>query len=424
MKRGKRTDQGAALILALVIVAILSALLSGILLFSVSHLALSNTNSSYANALNLAEAGINWELWKLGHDISTADVVQTPWIRFPDPPEAGQKPRYYRVQIQAVGGGTWAPPAPCMIVAQGKVDDVVRTIRVKAQGQGLFGKYALFGINSFNVGGNATVNGAAGTDGVVNINGNPNFNGNFWYQGPGAIGDSVEGLVTGEIFHSPLPEIYPTVNTIASDWAQAHWGATPPPAITVEYFKTHNNNSQIVNSLGQPVQIKNYTLDSKTFGADGIIVLPPGDYYFEKMELPGNNTIRISNSTGVVNIWLGPEGGVGKDDTVNGCMEFASHDVSRFHLYDGSARTLKMNGTMDFYGCIFAYNGPNKQGNHYGSVQINGTGNVYGSVIGYDVSRMTGNSTITFQSTGGGLEPGDPVQYWGIGQTWEEVNPV
>ncbi len=84
-----------------------------------------------------------------------------------------------------------------------------------------------------------------------------------------------------------------------------------------------------------------------------------------------------------------------------------------------------MNGTSTFYGCIYTYNGPDVNGAYYGSVILNGNADIYGSVIAYNVTRTLGNGTITYPSSGGGVPlPGEPILYWGIKQSWEEVNPL
>jgi len=169
-------------------------------------------------------------------------------------------------------------------------------------------------------------------------------------------------------------------------------------------------------------------LDNNTFkNTTGTIVLGPGDYYFESLTLPSNNAIIVDNSTGVVNIWLGPSGGTGGFDSINGTMSFVSHDIQLFNLYIGSKREFRMNGTMDFYGNVFAYNGPDDRGQYYGSIKVLGDGYINGSVIGYDVEKTQGNAIIEFPSTGGGgpsPPPGEPVYYYGFDQDWEEINPA
>ncbi len=124
MNIGTRRERGMALLLALAATAIISALLSGMLLLSVSHLALSHTNSAYANALNLAEAGINWELWKISHDPGSAD--QSP-VTFECPQGSG---RFLTVHVEAYpSGGTWIPPSDLWVIGVGTVDGVSRTVR-------------------------------------------------------------------------------------------------------------------------------------------------------------------------------------------------------------------------------------------------------------------------------------------------------
>jgi len=450
MGSSHRTQRGMAFILALVGVVVISILLAGILLLVASHLSLTHTNSCYANALNLAEAGINWELNKISQNPAWADTTPVTQV-FP----AGSN-RSFRVHIEAYpSGGTWVPPGSFWVVSTGTVDGVSRTVRVVARGYGLHGLYALFGIDTLAVGGNAAINGATGTNGIVNVNGNPSFNGNFWYCGS-ATGDPVMPIPPGETFHSPLAVDWPTVDTLANQRAlEMHQVVEAAMMYTydegVDFFKTHNNNGSIVDIAGDPVSIVGYKLDQAAFQQlpkdpnpyleDGVtpnplygknvIVLGPGDYYFEAMDVQGNNGLKIDTAGGVVNIWLGPADRGGGMDFVNGgCMFFTSHDTSRFHLYQGSKRTLQLTGTMDFYGNVYAYNGPDKFGQYYGTIKILGDGNIWGSVIGYDVDKTTGSAVINFPSDGGigpggggpTPGPGEPILFYGFEQSWEEVN--
>jgi len=445
-----RLDRGMALILALVSVVIISMLLGGALLLSVSHFSLSNTNSSYANAMNLAEAGINWELWKISRGVAQAD--QTP-ATVQVPTGSG---RSFTVRIEAYpGGGAWTAPSSFWVISTGTVDGVSRTVRVVSSGSGLSGLYAMFGIDQLNVGGNATIVGAIGANGYVDINGGPQFDGNFWYCGS-AAGDegSVASCTTGQVYHSDLPEYFPTVNMLANQRALEKYGV--PTTLGVDFFANalYNDNKSIVDVSGEAITIVQYKLGHSTFSkaatdenpylVDGVtpnplykknvIVLGPGDYYFESMDVVGNNGIKIDTANGVVNVWLGPSGGgqPSQTDTVDGaCMFFTGHDSTHFHLYQGSQRSIRMNGTMDFYGNVYAYNGPDGAGDYYGSIKLLGDGNITGSVIGYDVAKTTGSATITFPSSGGtgaggsgGVIPGEPVLFYGFDSAWEELNAL
>ncbi len=448
MQSGTHNRRGMALMLALVVVLIVMTLVSGVLLLSVSHFSLSNTNSAYANALNLAEAGINYELWKISHSASQAD--QAP-VTIEMPSGSG---RTFTVRIEAYpSGGAWTPPAPFWIVSTGHVDGTQRTVRLAASGNGPSGLYALFGIDSLNIGGNANIVGALGTNGVVNTNGTPTLDGNFWYCG-GATGSDVTPLVTGEVFHSTLAEYFPTVNSLANERALEKFGLTT--TLGVDFFanSAYNSNGTIHDTTGKVISITQYKLDHGTFQkaandpnpflSDGVtanplygknvIVLGPGDYYFESMDVVGQCGLKIDSSSGVVNIWLGRagQGTSAQTDTIDGgSMFFTGHDVTHFHLYQGSRRSLRMNGTMDFYGNVYAYNGPDSSGLYYGSLKLLGDGNIWGSVIGYDVVKTTGSCTINFPSSGGwgeggpgGVIPGEPVLFYGFDHGWEELNPA
>ncbi|MFB3880102.1 MAG: hypothetical protein ACE149_02510 [Armatimonadota bacterium] len=446
---GTYPRRGMALVLALAATAIVSVLLSGILLLVVSHLSLTHTKSSYANAMNLAEAGINWELWKVSHDLSSAD--NTP-ATVEVPTSSG---RSFTVHVEAYpSGGPWTALGPFSVISTGTVDGVNRTVRIVARGFGLAGLYALFGIDTLNIGGNATVNGASGTNNDVSVSGGPNLNGNFIYAGPDAGGDQVTVTPPGQVFTAPLAEDFPTVNELASLRAWEKYGVHT--TLGVDFFATsnagtpYNDNATIRDASGAAVSSSGYTIDWQHLPQAGttlwdgtpvptnlqganIIVLRPGDYYLEGLDVQGNRGIFVDDREGVVNIWLGTSGATAGTDTINGgSIFFASQDSSNFHLYQGSGRTLVMEGTMDVYGSVFAYNGPNAAGGYWGSIIVRGDGVINGSVIGYSVTKTTGSCTINFPSSGGigpggggpGPTPGEPIFYYGFDQSWEEVNPL
>lgn len=445
----ERGQQGVALPLALVAVLLISMLLAGALMLSVSHLSLTHTKSSYANAMNLAEAGINWELWKISRDLSSADNTPAT-VELP-----GGSVRSFTVHVEAYpGGGAWTTLGPFSVISTGIVDGVPRTVRIVARGYGLSGLYALFGIDSLSVGGNATVNGASGTNNDVNVTGGPNINGNFIYAGPDAGGDQVTVTPPAQVFTAPLAEDFPTVNELANQRAWEKYGVHT--TLGVDFFATsndgtpYNDNVTIRDANGAPVDTSGYGIQWQHLPQAGttlwdgtpvpanlqnanIIVLRPGDYYLEGLDVQGNRGIFIDDLEGIVNVWLGPSGGSGGMDMINGgSIFFTSHDSSNFHLYQGSRRTLVMEGTMDFYGSVFAYNGPDNSGGYWGSIIIRGDGLINGSVIGYDVNKTTGSCTINFPSSGGigpggggpGPTPGEPIFYYGFDQSWTEENPL
>src|ERR1700694_3503931 len=69
----QRKRPGSALISALVFTVITAICLAGIGTLSVSHYNRASVEGDYAAALNLAEAGINYEIRKISRDATTAD---------------------------------------------------------------------------------------------------------------------------------------------------------------------------------------------------------------------------------------------------------------------------------------------------------------------------------------------------------------
>jgi hypothetical protein len=466
-----------ALVLALVTVLIISALLGGVLLLSVSHYQMSNTNSDYANALNLAEAGVNWELNKV-NQINTNPSVPIDNDTFSAVQNSPDAERTFIVKVMASPtGGVWTLPDPntpasdlwiqsvgtvSRITPSGAVASRVnRTVLVKVKGNtlsGPYGFYALFGINSVLLQGNLTVNGASGTDGPMTIKGNSiDLNGDFYYCGPNATGPLAPGdsRIDGyNVNYSSLPEMWPTVNTLANDRAeQLGYNSTAG----IDFFSTHNNNNDIVELTGKKISVtpskgkgggapqldtnafQQAANDTRVTLPDGspnplynkpVIVLNPGDYYFEWMDVGSQYGLVINNAAGPVNIWLGKEGATGtgnqKIDQLNGGSAlFSNNAAGQFNIYEGSKREFVLNGNTgvgasNFYGGVYAYNGPTN-GSYYGSIKINGNTNIYGSVIGYDIVRAAGDGTITFPSAGGGaIPPGEPGDFFGYVTYWSE----
>ncbi len=426
--------RGAALLLALVVTAIMSALLSGMLLLSVSHLTLTSRNQDYASAMNVAEAGINYEIQKVLWTPAAYDPPGSPHQQVISSTEGGQSFSVYAAGSRE--GGEWGSPhSDVWITSTGTVNDVSRTVRVKIKGGtdswDIFGQYALFSIStdpdSMNITGNFHVVGASGSNGGVTFHGSADLDGNFWYCGQEIPLDPVRVDPNyGQVRNTAQPQEFPTVNQEATKRAaDPPYNETAP--VTVDYFRTHNDNSQIVDSTGKElISETKPLLNDKALGKTEVITIPPGDYYFEGIDLQ-NARVSLDTAGGPVNIWIGPEAGTGKDDVINGnSLLFTSQNVTRFHLYEGSGRTLRMNGTMDFYGCILAYNGPDpKTGDYYGDVVLNGTGIITGSVIANTVTKAQGTADVIFQSGGGGGGNGSGGQgpVFGVVSYWEELNP-
>lgn len=482
MTERRANQRGMAFILAMVAVLIISALMGGVLMLSTSHYSLSSTNSDYAVALNTAEAGVNYELhWindnlnnptNLGHQqdasyAESADLV------------TGYRSSF-QVYVTDLSGGNWVAPNDLLVHSTGAVarvdpggnaiSTVQRTVVVQVRGNQLTGPngiYALFGINSLDCGGNLTVNGASGTGGSLNLRGGSiDFNGNFNYCGttPGELEPNDPRIEGYDVLYNGVKEVFLTVNELADQRAQVAFPTEyndPGAERGINFFRTTNNNLPlpgvhpgIVDTQGNPVSVKrtpnapprlnrdaftNACTDTRRTLPDGstnpfynrrVIVLNPGDYYFELMDINAQYGLDIRNTGGPVNIWLGAEAATGsgqyRQDQINGGSQLTSNQSGgMFNIYEGSQRPFILNGNTqagspnNFYGSVYAYN--ITDGTAYGDITLTGHANVWGSVIGYDVSKAQGTGTITFPSMGGGdLPPGNPGDFFGFTQRWSE----
>src|SRR5438045_838138 len=90
--RPRRCRYGGVLVSTLAFTVVVSLLLAGIATLTVSHYARARVESDYTASLDLAEAGINYELRKISQDTNQADCTGTPNISgsfYFDGPNAG-----------------------------------------------------------------------------------------------------------------------------------------------------------------------------------------------------------------------------------------------------------------------------------------------------------------------------------------------
>ena len=495
MKRSSQ-EKGMALVFALVAVLIISALLGGVMMLSVSSFTLSNTNSDYAVALDVAEAGINYELNHINDNVGNpnhlGDQADSPYtLDLPAPTATGYTQpidleRSYSVYVvDDATGNTWTAPNDLRVFSTGIVkrvaddgrviSEVKRTVVVKVKGNDISGPsgiYALFGISTLNCNGNLTVNGASGTDGTLIMKGGSvDLNGNFYYcgvsGGPLVPGDPrIDGY---DVYYNSMKEVFPTVNELANRRAQTAYPTQYAETTTrgVNFFSEVNSNSSIVDTQGNVVSVtknpdkppsqsnpslldddafRRACIDTQRYLTDGVtenplynknvLVLNPGDYYFQGMNVNAQYGLKINNADGVVNIWLGAEGATGtgnnKTDQLNGGSQLtANSSSSMFNVYEGSRREFNLNGktqvgsdigTDTFYGNVYAYNGTTDD--PYGTVKLNGSATIFGSVIANTVERASGNGTITFPNVGSGdMPPGLPGDFFGYVEHWAEPRP-
>jgi hypothetical protein len=441
------------LLTALVFASIISVFAAGVGVISTGYLGRSSTEADYATAVQLADAGINYELRWLASD--AANVSSRAHQAYP---ANGQPGPYTQTVTDIPGSGTftvsvlntngsgpWAPPNGIMIRSTGNINGVSRTVEITGKKRGLFGEYAIFSIDEAYLSGTkAFVIGNMGTNGPVKFSGGSpeqNVNGYLTFNGYPTSRELLGDAAGPNVWWNEDPVAWPTVSQIANT---AFSGG-------LNYLSTHNDNaraktfdasdpqSRLENAVA--VSIGTGVLERLSFnnlvpsqnrqdlpggsryqnGVEGLygnktLILPPGDYYFKGLKLGNGNgeAILIDNASGMVRIWV--EGGNAKD-SFDLPVIFTSTDKNKFRLYYSNCSELSIGGNSKFYGGVYS-----KVDGCQSSLKFHGNSQVYGSVI-FENIELSGNSDIVFPNDGGGEADSDYALWYGFMNSWREIKP-
>jgi len=461
----KTRQGGGVLITALVFSVVISLFVAGVAALSVSHLSRGSVETDYATAIQLADAGINYELRWLSKDTGV-DVAHQQY------PKDGQNGPYtgtaagikgngtYTVSVlNTDGSGPWAPPNELLIRSTGRINGIARTVEITGQRRGIFDDYAIFAIKEGKVAGStSTIIGNVGTDGgfyfsggaaVTNIQGELTYNG-FPAQNPLAVPPPANsGWEAGaNVWWNPDPVPWPTVSEIADQLFPGglEYLADNNDNDNVREFSTTDPYFTIANSVVNPINNIGFFSgnDFRTFTEDGniqddapngnryqdgdeglygkrIIIFPPGDYYFSSTNLTNQEPIGIliDNAAGMVRIWL--NGGTRQVDSFDAAVMFTSKDKNKFRLYYNNCGTLSILGSSTFNGSIYAHNDGCTRANRP-AVEIGGSSTLNGALIGPYLD-IHGNSTVNFPNDGGGAALDDYALWYGFKNTWREISP-
>jgi len=254
MKGDRLARRGFTLITALAFTLVVGTVLAGIGTVAVSHLSRAKTEGTYANAISLADAGINYEIARISSNTAdttladqwssprTVQVNTLPGMSAMDPSAT------FSVHVQKWGsncdGGTpWTAPSDLCVEATGTVNGISRTVRARGVRKSIFDEYALFAYidGGFNGGGSSSgsteIVGNLGTNGGVTFNGTLNtdiVNGTLTLNG-GTATSSDPGT---NVVSNPDAVVMPDVSTIAA----LQFPNTPAG---LSWLATHNNNAAI-----------------------------------------------------------------------------------------------------------------------------------------------------------------------------------
>lgn len=251
-------QRGSVLVSALAFALVISLALAGAAAYTVAHMSQAASEADYASAMNMAEAGANWELRKLALTSATTDTSAAPGtgtVSYPSASGTVTLPGSFSVYVtNSAGTGNWTAPNPALVWSTGTVNGISRTIRVPAYRKSLFNEFAIFGIFDVTSTGNFIIEGNIGSNQTITGSGNSNvvygdviFHGNPTGTYAGTLG-WVDGGFTpaygpyGMVRHEPDALPWPTVSEIADRAAAAKSGTTIAPGTGLAWFKANNDN--------------------------------------------------------------------------------------------------------------------------------------------------------------------------------------
>jgi Tfp pilus assembly protein PilX len=355
--------RGGVLIHVLAFLLITTILLSGMGQFVVSHQTLVTSRANHASALDLAEAGINYELRKITVSPTQADPQSTPY--------AGTLGNgSFSVYVTGTSGGAWSAGGALDIVSTGTVNGISRTITIQggATGSGSTTGTGVFTVGSGAISGSETITGDLGTNGALAVSGYGDVTGHVYIDGPGASW-TMSGSGTYNMVYNSTAANIQTVDQIAN---AAFPASTYPPG-GLAYLATHNSNAAA--GLGTTL----------TTSGCSSITLPPGNYYFTSINASGNNPITFNNTSGSVNIWVGPSGGSGAVNISGSTTAVALSTNPNVHIYVATKGGMNLSGYDDFQAGFYAYD-TDSSGNPFGSINISGSTTITGQIVGYNVA--------------------------------------
>jgi len=303
--------RGSALISALAVVAMTSLLMSGVCVLASSHEVRQNRDAQYELALQVAEAGINYELNCSANGTCTGNSGNADLAASPQTGSVSGVSGTYSVYADAV--------TPNTITSTGTVGSgssaISRTIQVNVSGSSVFnGQYAVFGTKTVTVPSTSTITGTIGSNATVT--GTPSSGSSCTIKS--SCRDNYDTV--DNICNKQFPSGWSTLSSTTSvsnqcNKVKCYWSSWFP-----------NNSAFWTTSANWPpsgsattctdTQVQSYV--------NNTIILGPGDYYFTNCQLK-NCTVVCDNADlcndsgtphpGPVRIWCG--GSSSTDDQIS-----------------------------------------------------------------------------------------------------------
>lgn len=475
-------QRGTAMISALALVAITTILMTGICLLASSHATRQKREADYALALELAEAGVNYELRYVGTHLTST-------------PAGHLSGSAYTGSITGVSGTftvyvtntddttAWAPPADMKVVSVGTVGSIQRKITVVCKTSGgsssgtvLFdGSYAVFGTQSILftqasnvVNGNMGANGPPPSGTSYSIGTQSNGVGNVSSSSAKPLvlaggatlipGNSINPNYTNnptQINVLPNAVVWPTVDTIVASTFAGGWSTLSSSTSIANQWarmRTFKTQSRTMTVTGTKA-LTTFTAGSTTLNdavmktkADdnqwtNAVILPPGDYYFTSISLQRNNgysgpapvlffdtnASSTGGTPGPVRIWIG--GSSTASDIIDMDIQYTSgldSDKAKYsRFFYGKPANFTITGNNNFAG-VYAVRQAQQVGVSPATITLTQNSKITGAVIA-DKVVMTGGANVTAPTTGmsnsgdySGSSSGGVGPY-GFANSWKEI---
>ncbi len=397
-------ERGAILIGTLFCILILSILLMGIGTYATSHYQRAVVDSNYAEAMDAAEAGVNWELSKISASVNNAD---TSWS-----PTQALGNEYFTVKCTNRDGVTpWDKSSPLYVFAVGSCGLASRTIRVSVKGYTNSSPqdFAVFSIGNgliSTLNGHVSIAGNLGTNGYLTVNGNCGISGGVSFNGSQSGWTGTDPGTYSEVYNTN-PVLWPTVQQVANQVTGTTTG--------MNYLATHNDNSMCSFIQNNVVLLNGSTV--------GTFVGKPGgaNYYLTSLILSGSSKIAFDNTSGPINIWVGPPGSNGSC-VINGgnsLVSMSTNPDNAVRIYCDTTTGVTLNGNDELDAGVYAYD-VTSGGTPYGQIINNGTPTVNGSLMS---NTVTLNGTVNINHVTGYFQGNtSTIGYYGYDNSWMEIN--
>jgi hypothetical protein len=467
----RRKASGFTLISALAFTLVVGTVLAGVGTVAMSHYSRANVEGDYANAIALADGGVNYEIASISRGIQSgagngniAGGAHQSGAPYVGTLSGGTYSVYSTGWNGTTCTGSWNGIGDLCVVSTGAVNGIKRTVQVHGKGESFFDDYSIYNVSSTvnatfnglgksdkdgiqgNMGSNSgvTLHGAIGSDAIA---------GTLYMNGPNATSPAAGGNVT----HTDSAVNFPTVVQVANALF---------PAGGLAYLQTHNNNANIMmlkagdptlateptiagitladvqskmttagytvasrtlSTSPLPVTTDTSTLDSGTTGtrfddisagqgAKGskVLFFPPGDYYFS--DFNPNTTLVMLSHLGLVRFWIDSNAASG-DSFIHLTVLITDTTPATFRIYYNKCGTITMHGNSTFHGTVYAV----KSGCNNGlpAVDMSGSNLWYGGLIANSFT-VGGGSKVIFPNTGGGSSS-DPSPWVGFKDGWKEI---